>query len=141
MSPSPAGGPATINGIVYQLLWSLLRSSQIHVERTDLSPDATSGTSVTLILEPVGGGGDIQEHTPDGRRIQQLKAGTHSWSLQDIVADVLPDLYLEVDIDRSERSYEFVTEGWRGNWKEACDFFGSLNIRQCPDSDVLDALD
>ncbi|HLK61361.1 MAG TPA: hypothetical protein VKU00_32730, partial [Chthonomonadaceae bacterium] len=111
------------------------------MERTDLSPDATSGTSVTLILEPVGGGGDIQEHTPDGRRIQQLKAGTHSWSLQDIVADVLPDLYLEVDIDRSEDSYEFVTEGWRGNWKEACDFFGSLNIRQCPDSDVLDALD
>ncbi len=27
----PAGGPGTINGVLYQLLWSLLRASKAHV--------------------------------------------------------------------------------------------------------------
>ena len=53
------GGSSTINGVLYQMLWSLLRTTELYV--TQCLKDAHSGeiTKVILRLEPLQGGGDI----------------------------------------------------------------------------------
>lgn len=33
------GGPATVNGVLYQMLWSLLRALKMHVRECDRSAD------------------------------------------------------------------------------------------------------
>ena len=92
MSSVPRGGPGNINGINYQMLWALLTLGSFKAEANQ----ATDGsiTEVTLVLEP-SRGGDQQQLLSDKRVVVQLKArsGGGTWSLQEIVSDVLPDLY------------------------------------------------
>jgi hypothetical protein len=99
MSSPPRGGPATVNGILYQILWSLLRALKMHVRECDRSSADNSVERAVLVLEPREGGGDVQERSGRRRVVEQLKAksGGGTWSLTDLVKEVLPDLYLARD--------------------------------------------
>ncbi|MEN9403456.1 MAG: hypothetical protein RL091_2159, partial [Verrucomicrobiota bacterium] len=123
---SEPGGSSTINGVLYQLLGSLdhamtgLRCADASVANPD----------ITLVLEPTGGGGDIQLQAPAKLTVEQWKAkgDQGTWSLQSVIDDVLPDLFLAVCPDHFTRDVEFIfkTEGRRGKWSEAELFFQGL---------------
>jgi hypothetical protein len=143
MTNVPPGGPSAINGVLYQMLWTLLRTTHLHA--SGCVPDEQTGqiTQATLRLEPSGGGGDLQEIGQSSKVVQQLKARSDegTWSLTEVVEGVLPDLYLAVDLAFPDTAYEFVTEGRIGRWENVYKFFQSLSRRVCPDDDALAALD
>ena len=66
--------------------------------------------------------------------MQQLKARSDErpWSLTAVVQEVLPDLFLAVDLDAPDTTYEFITEGRVGPWQNVYSFFQSLGPAQCP---------
>ena len=123
-----SGGAATCRGIWYQALWCVLQATSARILRT---PDSTceNDTDLQLVLEPSGG--DALLERPDHRRVVQLKTrSSGTWSLKQVVEQVLPDLYRAVDLgDAGEASYEFVTEGGMGQWGQVCRFFESLGER------------
>ena len=129
----PAGGASTINGIIYQIMWSLLEASTIQVKAFDADANGKNATQALVVLEPNGGGGDILVCDSDTTTVQQLKAksGGGAWSLRSIVFDVLPDLYRSVEIDQKQQ-FEFITEGHQGDWTEVSSFFGELASRPFP---------
>lgn len=138
-----SGGPATINGILYQMLWSLLRTTTLEVNDPSINSDGDAIEAATLILEP-SDGGDVRVQGSGLDRVQQLKAKSDQgpWSLRSVVKDVLPDLYKATNVSRPRR-FELITEGYRGKWNDVYDFFKSLQNRRVPkvDTTVLDALD
>ena len=137
------GGASTINGVLYQMLWSLLRTVRLHL--IDFGVDKESGKllRVTLTLEPAGGGGDLQQVGHATKIVEQLKARPDggAWSLREVVEDVLPDLYVAADIYAPNAQYRFVTEGHMGDWEKCYLFFRSLGTRTYPAGDVLAGLD
>ncbi|WP_397570430.1 hypothetical protein [Schlesneria sp. T3-172] len=139
----PAGGPATINGILYQMLWSLLRAVRLYT--LDCDKDSKSGSiqRALLVLEPLRGGGDLQQVRGPARIVEQLKARSDegTWSLREIIEEVLPDLYLAYDSSKPETEYRFVTEGRMGGWTDVLTFFRGLKKRTPPTGDVLSGLD
>jgi hypothetical protein len=143
MTNVPPGGPSTINGVLYQMLWTLLRTTRLHASGCIADEKTGQLTQATLRLEPSGGGGDLQEIGETSRVVQQLKARSDegTWSLTEVVKSVLPDLYLAVDLAARDTTYEIVTEGRIGRWENVCEFFQSLSQRVCPNADVLAALD
>ena len=139
MSVVPAGGPGTINGIVYQMLWAL-RTLGRFKSTTKLSPDGAEIAEAVLVLEPAKGGD--QQQVVDGKRVAiQLKARSDesTWSLQEIIREVLPDLYRAVDEADPSAEYFFVTEGRQGVWTEAQKLFESFATRPRT-ANILDAL-
>src|SRR4051812_326305 len=114
--PIPAGGSATINGVLYQLLWSLLRAARLSVTSCDRDEETDRLRSAILVLEPLGGGGDLQEIGHGSRIVEQVKArpGGSTWSLREVVEEVLPDLYCAVGPDKPASTYRFATEGRMG---------------------------
>jgi hypothetical protein len=131
MTSPPSGGPATINGVLYQMLWSLLRALKMQVRECDRSPTDGAVERAVLVLEPREGGGDVQERTGPRRIVEQLKAkaGGGTWSLTAVVKDVLPDLYLARDPAFPDTEFRFVTEGRMGRWSEVDRFFRGLKAR------------
>jgi len=135
------GGSSTINGVVYQLLNSLL-----HVAKLRVATPVTQGTpvpdSVTVILEPRGGGGDLQLKCDSTFVVEQIKARSDgsTWSLREVIEDVLPDLFLAVDTDTSRAStFRFVTEGRMGAWNRVYDeFFRSIRHRGTSEDPLAD---
>ncbi len=74
MSPPsvPAGGPANLYGIEYQLLWSLFHATQWKVV-------IGSDHGITAILEPESGI-DFEYFFGQERRVEQIAGyGAHSW--------------------------------------------------------------
>lgn len=141
MSTVPRGGAATINGVLYQMLWSLFQVATLRV--SDFSQDSDDAiAAATLILEPVPGGGDLQLHAGDGVVVEQVKSrgGNGTWSLKEVVESVLPDLMLASGTATVE-TYRFVTDGRMGQWQDVYAFLGTLRDRACPESGILDALD
>ena len=138
----PAGGSATINGVLYQLLWSLLRASRARFDSPVTDDDGTLN-QVTLVLEPVGGGGDLV--VAEGRRktAEQLKARPDgsTWSLREVVESVIPDLYLACTEPTETMSFRFVTEGRMGEWAKVYKFFRGLQNRELSVNDPLSGLD
>ena len=55
-----SGGPSTINGVRYQMLWSLLRTTELRILYCTKG-EADGEIVPVLRLEPVGGGDDLQE--------------------------------------------------------------------------------
>jgi hypothetical protein len=111
---SQAGGSATINGILYQLLGAISRATNIRLRAACEDGDIVEAT---LVIEPVGGGGDLRIYFPGKQQVEQWKAkGDHGpWSFQQVITSVIPDLYLAVresDLD-DQSEYRFV-EGHRG---------------------------
>lgn len=135
----PPGGPSTVRGILYQMLWCLLRALRVNVTGVEQDGDGDI-RKVVLRLEPRSGG-DVEELGPT-RRVIQLKtrSGGRTWSLSDVIVDVLPDLYKAVDLGADDSVYEFVTEAEMGRWGDVYAFFGSLRTR-VPGDDPLAQLD
>ena len=108
--PAEPGGPANINGILLQVLWTLFQAAEIRFLTT--STDANGSLSeATVEVEPSSGGDLVVRR--DGRRyVEQLKARSsgNAWSLQDVITKVFPDLYLAIDLEQPKSSYRFVTE-------------------------------
>lgn len=137
----PAGGSATVNGVLYQMLWTLLRASRARlINQTRL--DDGQLQEVTLVLEPSGGGGDLVVETAGMRYVEQLKARSDgsTWSLRDVVEKVIPDLYLANLKDDSPAQYRFVTEGRMGRWGKEYSFFRSISCSP-PTGDPLSDID
>ena len=135
----PPGGPSTVWGILYQMLWCLLRALRVNVTGVEEDGDG-SIHKVVLRLEPRSGG-DVEELGP-ARRVIQLKtrSGGRTWSLRDVIVDVLPDLYKAVDLGADDSAYDFVTDAEMGRWGDVYAFFGSLRART-PGDDPLALLD
>ena len=144
MKRTESGGAANKNGILYEMLWSLLRLLKITVA-VDLGKDADTEdiTSATLILEPTGGGGDVQEIAGGQREVIQLKArpGGRAWSLQEIVKDVIPDMYKALSQAGEVSAFRFQTEGRIGDWGNVYSFFQELCAAPVPEASVADTLD
>lgn len=138
---SQSGGSATINGILYQLLGAIDRAVNIRLQATWQDGDIVDPT---LVIEPVGGGGDLRIYFPHKQIVEQWKAKSDhgTWSLQEVITAVIPDLYLAVHADRldDQSEYTFVTEGRRGTWSAAQAFFRGLKQSPTPD-DPLSLLD
>jgi len=141
MTATPRGGPSSIRGILYQMLWALNTLGNLRVQKPASDNGAESTPSVTLVVEPPDGG-DQQQFDSGSRTVVQIKARSDgaTWSLQDLVTEVLPDLYRAVDLTIPKTRYQFVTEGRRGDWSEAETFFRSLGDRQ-PSNAPLGLLD
>ena len=109
--PEP-GGPSAIYGILYQILANLWRVSEI---RLDTKLDGQEIRSARLILEPKGGGGDTRYEGDGIRVVEQYKTrgGNRTWSLNELIDRVLPDLFIDVDPARLTEvcTYRFVTDG------------------------------
>ena len=135
----PSGGSSTIYGIRYQMLWSLLRTTELHI-RDCQKDERNEIIQVILRLEPIGGGGDLQEIGATGTIVEQVKARSDggAWSLREVIDEVLPDLYRA---NPPANSYRFITEGKRGGWERTYEFFQSLGGRNQTGSDILEALD
>ncbi len=131
------GGASNISGVLYQTLWCLLRALRIRV----CGPEGGDATEALLVLEPAGGGGDVRVLGAI-TEIEQLKAKSDSgtWSLQTIIRDVLPDLFLAVPTDSRTCRFRFITEGSRGRWSEVGWFFQRLGKAEPPDN-ILKELD
>jgi hypothetical protein len=140
-SATPPGGPSTINGILYQMLWCLLRAVELYVEQPIVTDIAHGPTAVVLRLEPRDGG-NVQELGNKTRRVIQLKTRSNhrTWSLHETIKTVLPDLYRAIDSPEDDTCYDFVTEGRMGRWQEVYSFFQSLGSRMPGDIpfEVLD---
>ena len=123
-----SGGPSTINGIVYQMLWAMQTLGSFRANST-LAPDG-SIAEATLVLEPLDGG-DQQQYEGGHRIVVQLKSRSdgRTWSLQEVIRDVFPDLYRAVELANRPTEFQFVTDGERGNWAAAETFFASLRGR------------
>jgi hypothetical protein len=139
MASVPAGGPSTVNGVLYQLLYSLLTLGGFRAVAHRLEEGTLE--EVTMVLEP-SAGGDQQAHYLGKRIVTQLKARSTggSWSLKEVICSVLPDLYRAVDRDRPETEYQFVTEGEQGRWTQVEEIYH--NLPEAPPSGFCqDALD
>lgn len=138
----PAGGSATINGVLYQLFWSLLRASRVRLESV-YRDDSGDFEQVTLTMEPAGGGGDLVVAEGAERVIEQLKARPDgsTWSLREFVEGVIPDLYIGCLGSEVRSTFRFITEGRIGQWESVYKFFQSLRGRTCPEDDPLSGLD
>jgi hypothetical protein len=132
-----AGGPSMIWGVLYQMMWCLLHALRLRI--TGLSRDEKGNiTQAVLRLEPRDGG-DAQELAPSTRRVIQLKTRSRgrTWSLRDMIVDVLPDLYRAVDLAAPHSAYDFVTDAEMGGWREVYSFFGSLRHQEPGDDPVI----
>lgn len=137
-SSGSTGGSHNINGILYQMLWCLLRSLK-HVHLDSAKYDASGEIEqCRLILEPAGG--DVQEVSAATRRVVQLKSrpSGRPWSLREVIVEVMPDLYRAVDLSQPNSRYELVTESQMGCWGEVYRFFQSLMGRE-PESHLDDS--
>jgi hypothetical protein len=123
------------------MLWALNTLGNLRVAVPVSDCGAEDPASVTLVVEPPHGG-DQQQLNAGSKTVVQIKArsGGGRWSLQELVTEVLPDLYRAVDLAMPSARYQFVTEGRRGDWREAETFFHSLRDRQ-PGDGPLGQLD
>ncbi|HVR10093.1 MAG TPA: hypothetical protein VMW75_18755 [Thermoanaerobaculia bacterium] len=127
------GGQLAIRGVGYQLLWSLIRASEVQVRNLKCD-DRAWPSSATLILEPRSGA-DLDLELPKGRRrIEQIKSrgGGQSWRLAEMVREVLPNLYACVDFE-VPAAYCFVSETGLEDSDDVLEFFLALGKRAMPE--------
>lgn len=131
-----AGGPANNNGVLYQMLWTLFRATELAGVIFDPELDE-AGTLVgaTLVLEPPDGG-DVQARTDRQTIVEQVKArpGGGPWGLSEVLHSVIPDLYRHRP-STPVVSYRFVTEGTMGAWADLYAWFEELRERPLPAGD------
>lgn len=120
------GGPAAINGFLYQILSHLGWLAEIRIK------GRISGTDVPgdmcLVLEPKDGG-DARCEAPGVYLVEQYKVRPDStWSAQTIIDDVLPDLrYAVPEPPVSNAKYRFVTDGRAGRLDNFRAFLKAVN--------------
>jgi hypothetical protein len=106
-----AGGPAAINGFLYQILQHLGRIGEVVLAGTI---DGEANKDARIILEPITGG-DARAEGPGIFLVEQHKTRNGgTWALADI-EDVLVDLYKAIPTPiLMEAEYRFVTDGRAG---------------------------
>jgi hypothetical protein len=136
----PQGGSANAYGVLYQMLWSVFQAQKQAAvcEILEAEPDETGQDlrSVTFMVEPRGGG-DLAR----GKIVEQIKSrpsGT-PWKFEEVIAQVLPDLYRAAAARGDYEEYQFITEGRTTVWKKIGAVFCSL--AQSPPLQVPIALD
>ena len=119
-----SGGPAAINGFLYQILMHLDWLTGVSMSGTLDGHEVKNGL---LILEPRAGG-DAHAQASDLFLVQQYKTRAKgTWSLTSL-ADVLRDLRKAVPDSQPERAhYRFVTDGRPGRLEALKSFIGRLN--------------
>jgi hypothetical protein len=136
---SPPGGPSTHYGILYQILSELRHAFGVQFTGKSGNPDA-----VTLVIEPLGGGGDLLETSDRSIDVYQYKARADEgpWSLNEVTDTVFPDLLRAAvsDDPAIQSTYWFVTEGREGRLGELWRLKAELAGRPIPEA-PLDALD
>jgi hypothetical protein len=100
-----AGGSAAIYGILYQILANLWRVSEIRLKAKLAGQEIQSAL---LILEPKWGGGDARYEGDGIRVVEQYKtrSGNRTWSLKDLIEDVLPNLFVDLERFSPQRRAE-----------------------------------
>ena len=125
-----AGGPAAVNGFLYQIIHHLdwLASVRLTGEL-----DGEEILDALLVLEPRSGG-DARAEALGVYIVEQYKTREHgTWSLSDIVS-VLCDLRKAVpsSLPASAR-YRFVTDGRAGKLDAFEAFLSNVKAANCPD--------
>jgi hypothetical protein len=133
----PTGGQLAMRGVGYQMLWSLVRASEVQIRNVQYD-DQDRASSAVLILEPRSGA-DLEIEMPrERRRIEQIKSrGTgQPWRLAQVVREVLPNLYACVDPE-GRTTYRFVTETGLEDCDDVLEFFAGLGKLNLPSSGQL----
>lgn len=126
-----SGGPATLYGVLFQLLGNSHRAVTFALR--DFDSDGKDLKAAQLVIEPEDGG-DIRIEDDRTVVVEQWKSKRTrgAWSLRRIIKEVLPDLYLAVSSqnDNRESRYVFCCQGNVANWSAARQFFGELGHRE-----------
>lgn len=106
-----AGGPAALNGFLYQILQHLGWVTNLTLSKKD----NTSLENFCLILEP-STGGDARIEAGEIRWVEQYKSRAKgTWSVNDIITKVLPDLAKAAQNSHGlATKFRFVTDGREG---------------------------
>lgn len=130
-----AGGPAAINGFLYQIIHHLGWITKVTLSGTLKGQDIENAR---LILEPRCGG-DARAEISDSYLVEQYKTRTNrTWSLSEITGDVLRDLRKAVPSPPLEHAiYRFVTDGRAGRLNALNDLL--KNIRSATELNDLDS--
>ena len=123
-----AGGPAAINGFLYQILHHIEWIASVRLEGADQEVK-----NALLVLEPRNGG-DAQSEAPDQYLVEQYKTRANgTWALTD-VETILRDLRKAVPPSLPENAlYRFVTDGRDGRLGVFKAFLGALKSVEGPD--------
>jgi hypothetical protein len=107
------GGPAAINGFLYQILKHLNWLASVHFTGQIRGSGVTG--DACIILEPKDGG-DARLDGQNMYLVEQYKTRSdRTWSAQSIINDVLPDLRMAVlEPPPVKAEYRFVTDGREG---------------------------
>lgn len=129
----PHGGAATAYGVLYQMLWSVFQAQKqaatCEILAADLDETDRNLRNATFVVEPPGGGDLVR-----GRIVDQLKSrpSGRDWSFEDVVGEVLTDLYRAALTGVDFAGYRLVTEGRIGRWNRVLKFFEDLSQRPEP---------
>ena len=123
-----AGGPAAINGFLYQILHHIEWIASVRLEGAD-----QEAKNALLVLEPRNGG-DAQAETPDQYLVEQYKTRANgTWALTD-VETILRDLRKAVPSSLPANAhYRFVTDGRAGRLSVFKAFLDALKSAEGPD--------
>ena len=121
-----AGGPAAINGFLYQILHHIEWIASVRLEGADQK-------NPLLVLEPRNGG-DAQSEAPDQYLVEQYKTRANgTWALTDVEI-ILRDLRKAVPPSLPDNAlYRFVTDGRDGRLSVFKAFLGALKSVEGPD--------
>ena len=127
---SQPGGPAALNGFLYQMLHHLHWMAEVRLA------GALNGrrvTNATLVLEPSGGGDGVGE-ARETHLVEQYKTRhARTWSLADLMP-VLADLRKAVPPSLPQNaSYRFVTDGRSGRLAAFQSFLRAARSAHTPD--------
>ena len=125
------GGPAAINGFLYQIFHHLGWLANVSLTG---QVDGQEVKDACLVLEPQGGG-DARAEARGTYIVEQYKSRSHgTWSLSEIET-VLCDLAKAVPPSFPPYArYRFVTNGRPGKIASFRDFLADISVADCPDN-------
>jgi hypothetical protein len=131
MEMTQAGGPAAINGFLYQILHHLGWIANIKLTGTIV--DQAIHGDACLVLEPHDGG-DARAETTAAYVVEQYKTRPDgTWSVNALIGDVLPDLRKGVPEHPVRNAhYRFVTDGRPGRLEVFKTFLTAVRSAQGP---------
>lgn len=126
----PTGGPAAINGFLYQIIQHLGWLSSVRLTGKLRGDDISNAR---LVLEPASGG-DAHAEAPTAYIVEQYKTrNARTWPLRDI-KPVLKDLRRAVPPSLPPNArYRFVTNGQAGRLSPFENFLCAVRLAEGPD--------
>lgn len=118
------GGPAAINGFLYQMLHHIDLIASVHWSKRGPNTEQ-------IILEPKDGGDALAEEL-DFLLVEQYKTRSdRTWSVSEVI-EVLKNLRPTVKSHKNASRYRFVTNGKRGRLDELESFLDRIRLVQSP---------